>query len=262
MKNLEVSKNIKGYDGCLATRLRGLMEDSKTTQIELAKSLGVSRQSVSQYMDGSMQPNAEKLSNIARFFNVSSDYLLGKTDARSYSADLIKACNFTGLDEEFVKYLNTSHPSKLEVINTMFSDGFIQNIVSFIEDEIALLILVKSRSKNVGSITVSENVDGTVIETIEIWRDYIENNFEEKMREIRRKVIDRCTQNIEKVLNDIFDSWSKNTVKSMSKETFNKAMKKICTEHYLNEKAFIYRNELAKIHSEPTNDDQKTKEGE
>ncbi|MDO4199660.1 MAG: helix-turn-helix transcriptional regulator [Clostridia bacterium] len=254
-----MSKNIKGYDGVLATRLRKLMSEAKITQIELAKKLGITRQSISQYMEGTMLPNAEKLYLIADFFDVSSDYLLGKTDARSYSTDIIKVCNFTGLNEEFVKYLNTSHPNKLEIINAMFNDSFIQNIVSFIEDEIALLILVKSRSKNVGGITISESVDGTVIEKIEIWHDYIENNFEEKMQEIRRKIIDRCTQNIEKVLNDIFDSWSKNTVKSMSKETFNKAMKKICAEHYLNEKAFIYRNELAKIHCE-SNDGQKMKE--
>ncbi len=246
-----MSKNIKGYDGVLATRLRELMSKAKITQIELAKKLRITKQSISQYMDGTMLPNAEKLYLIANFFDVSSDYLLGKTDARSYSTDIIKVCNFTGLNEEFIKYLNTSHPRKLEIMNTMFSDSFIQNIVSFIEDEIALLILVKSRSKNVGGITVSESAGDTVIEKIEIWRDDIENNFGEKMQEIRRKVIDRCTQNIEKVLNDIFDLWSKKTIHSMSEDTLNKAMKKVCLEHYLNEKAFLYRNELAQIHSEP-----------
>ena len=86
-------------------------------------------------------------------------------------------------------------------------------------------------------------------------------NFKEKMQEIKRKVIDCCTQNIEKVLNDIFDSWSKKAVHSMDEETFNKAMKKICIEYYINDKAFLYRNQLSKIYSE-SNDGQKTKEGE
>ncbi len=142
----------------------------------------------------------------------------------------------------------------------MFKDSFIQNIVSFIEDEIALLILVKSRAKNLGGITISDDMGDTVIKEIKIGHDYIENNFEEKMQEIKIKVIDRCNQNIEKVLNDVFDLWSKKTIHSMSEETFNKAVKKSCLEYCLHNRMLLYRKELAKIHSEPTNDDKKAEE--
>lgn len=254
-----MSSNIKGYNGTLATRLRGLMEDSKTTQIELAKSLGVSRQSVSQYMDGSMQPNAEKLSNIAKFFNVSSDYLLGRTDAKSYSADLIKVCNFTGLDEEFVKHLKNSDFRRLETINIMFKDNFIQNLIKFIDDEISVLVMKHWWSRGLCGICASRDIGGKIFKEIELESKDIENYFEEEIREIKIKVIDKCGQNMEKVLKDVFDSRKKKTLNAMSEEVFNEAMKKILLEHYINDKAFLYRNQLSKIYSE-SNDGQKAEE--
>lgn len=243
-------KKIKGYDGVFAKRLRGLMaknnEKTKTTQAELAKSLGVARQSVSQYMDGSVLPSVEKLNNIANFFDVMCDYLLGNTDVQSISTDTIAACQITGLSEEFVRYLNNGHPRKLEIINIMFKDSFIQNILSFIEDEIAMLIMEQDSLKNINRINMGEYTADY---------SYIDSYFNGKMQEIKIKVIDRCNQNIEKVLNDVFDLWSKKTIHSMSEETFNKAVKKSCLEYCLHNRMLLYRKELAKIHCE-SNDDQ------
>lgn len=71
-----------GYDSYFATRLRDLMIEKKVTQKELADSVGVSRQAISQYMDGSAQPNLDKFVKMAEFFNVSTDYMVGNTDIR------------------------------------------------------------------------------------------------------------------------------------------------------------------------------------
>ena len=72
----------KGYGGVFAIRLRELMAEHNLKQEDLAKSIGVTRQSVSQYLDGSTQPKAEKLYNIAVFFGVTSDYLLGLSNTK------------------------------------------------------------------------------------------------------------------------------------------------------------------------------------
>lgn len=79
-----MNKNNKflGYDSNFATRLRDLMIEKKVTQKELADSVGVSRQAISQYMDGSAQPNLDKFVKMAEFFNVSTDYMIGSTDIR------------------------------------------------------------------------------------------------------------------------------------------------------------------------------------
>lgn len=68
------------YNAVFAERLRKLLENRGITITELAKHLQISRQAVSQYADGSAQPNIEKLSRIAVFFDVSSDYLIGLSE--------------------------------------------------------------------------------------------------------------------------------------------------------------------------------------
>lgn len=106
---MDKAKDFKGYNGIFATRLRGLMSEGidgkKTTQQDLAVATGYTRQAISQYMDGSVIPNAEKLAVISKFFNVSSDYLLGLSDIPSRDINLSAVCDYTGLSEKSVTRL-------------------------------------------------------------------------------------------------------------------------------------------------------------
>lgn len=61
-------------------RLRELREDSNLTQTALAKEILVDQRSLSFYEIGKYEPNLETLIKIAKYFNVSTDYLLGLTD--------------------------------------------------------------------------------------------------------------------------------------------------------------------------------------
>ncbi len=47
------------------------------SQVELAKRLGVAKQTVSNWENENIQPSIEMLVRVARLFNVSADYLLG-----------------------------------------------------------------------------------------------------------------------------------------------------------------------------------------
>lgn len=62
----------------LNERIRELRVASGLSQVELAKKLGVSKQSVSNWENDNIQPSIEMLVKIARTFNVSTDYLLGQ----------------------------------------------------------------------------------------------------------------------------------------------------------------------------------------
>lgn len=61
-------------------RLRSLREEKKITQKELAKLFKIAESTVSMYERGEREPNFEIVNKIANFFNVSTDYLLGRTD--------------------------------------------------------------------------------------------------------------------------------------------------------------------------------------
>ncbi|MDU1175662.1 MULTISPECIES: helix-turn-helix transcriptional regulator [Clostridia] len=65
-------------------RLRTLREELNLTQTELAKKFNMSPPSISQYEKDIRSPDFTLLLKLADFFDVSTDYLLGRTNLRNY----------------------------------------------------------------------------------------------------------------------------------------------------------------------------------
>ena len=63
-----------------ATRLSELLKENKISQRELAKRIGVSSTSVSDWSTGKIQPTAESIYLVSEYFQVSADFLLGLTN--------------------------------------------------------------------------------------------------------------------------------------------------------------------------------------
>ena len=63
----------------LFPNIRNLREDHDYRQYQLAKILNVSQNTYSQYETGVIELTAEKLLLLAEFYDVSIDYLLGRT---------------------------------------------------------------------------------------------------------------------------------------------------------------------------------------
>ena len=87
------------YNDAFPARLRKLIDDRGTTITAVSKELGISRQAVSQYADGTAQPNVDKLVSIAKFFGVSSDYLVGLSNYEQRSTGELTAADMGILDE-------------------------------------------------------------------------------------------------------------------------------------------------------------------
>lgn len=64
----------------LAKRLHMLRQQNKKTQADMASLLGITRQAYGYYEKGDREPDTESLSKLADYFEVSVDYLLGRTD--------------------------------------------------------------------------------------------------------------------------------------------------------------------------------------
>lgn len=65
----------------LNQRIRILRQARGLSQVELARILGVTKQSVSNWENDNIQPSIEMLKKIAQTFGVSADYLLGLDDS-------------------------------------------------------------------------------------------------------------------------------------------------------------------------------------
>lgn len=134
---------LKGYDNIFATRLRELMEQTKTTQGTLAKESGCSRQAISQYMDGSSMPNVDKLLSIADYFDVSIDYLLGREDKKNEKELQHIVSGYTGLSEGAIHYLrysvrtwqkNTLPTDTLSICNQFIEKGSFSLLIEAMSD--------------------------------------------------------------------------------------------------------------------------------
>ena len=63
-----------------ASRLHALRTDRKLSSVQLAKDIGVSKQAISQFEKCANYPHVNTLVLISDYFNVSLDYLAGRTD--------------------------------------------------------------------------------------------------------------------------------------------------------------------------------------
>lgn len=61
-------------------RISELRESNNLTQEELAKNVGITRASLSHYETSRREPDFDTLTKIADYFQVSLDYLMGRTD--------------------------------------------------------------------------------------------------------------------------------------------------------------------------------------
>jgi len=61
-------------------RLKALRLQRKLTHQDMADLLGITRQGYSKYENGQSQPDIDTINKLAEFFNVTTDYLLGRTD--------------------------------------------------------------------------------------------------------------------------------------------------------------------------------------
>ena len=61
-------------------RLKDVREDNDLTQVDIANILGTTRQQVSKWETGTQMMGVDKYIKLARYYNLSVDYLLGLTD--------------------------------------------------------------------------------------------------------------------------------------------------------------------------------------
>lgn len=81
----------------LSENIRNLRKIFNISQVDLASSLGVTKQCVSNWENDNILPSIEMLVKIAKFFNVSTDYLLDLNSS--------KVIDVSDLDENEIAHI-------------------------------------------------------------------------------------------------------------------------------------------------------------
>lgn len=85
-----------------ANRLKELREKIGLNQKECAEKLNISRGSISFYENGERLPDIETIYNMATFFDVSADYLVGLTDVKTADTNIKAICDYTGVSQNVI----------------------------------------------------------------------------------------------------------------------------------------------------------------
>jgi transcriptional regulator with XRE-family HTH domain len=100
------------YYAGFPARLRRLMEQNGTSQAALGEAVGVTRQAISYYQLGQSSPTWKGLCAIADFFNVTLDYLCGRSDfMKEENGNIPASC--LGLSEKSIETLQYLYKQKL-----------------------------------------------------------------------------------------------------------------------------------------------------
>jgi len=81
-------------------RLKKARENKNLTQAEVAEKLGVTRSVVARYESGINDPPTENIITLAEIYEVTTDYLLGKTDLMVRESRFAYGPNSNGADIE------------------------------------------------------------------------------------------------------------------------------------------------------------------
>ena len=108
LEELKIADTRENAEQQFADRLKQLREIRGITQDQLAEAIGVTRQSLSRYEYGERTPNAIVLHDIAVYFDVTLDYLLGLSGAQSEHEEIYTAHRYTGLSAKTVIALHNA----------------------------------------------------------------------------------------------------------------------------------------------------------
>ena len=106
-------------------RLKEIRNENRYSQQKLSEQLGVSRSTVAMWENGSSQPDNDMLLHLADIFDVSTDYLLGKTDIKKapvQTTDAVTFDDFTFAMHNEAKDLSPENKQKLLDLAQFFKE--------------------------------------------------------------------------------------------------------------------------------------------
>lgn len=124
------------YDS-IGEKLKTLRLEKELSQTQLAKELNTTQDNISRLEQGKKAFDCIILRDIAKYFDVSTDYLLGLTDIKSTNIDLQAVNLYTGLNETAINSLIDSgmpyiHTAINEMCKSSFSAKLFRDILCYL----------------------------------------------------------------------------------------------------------------------------------
>ena len=219
---------------------KGIIEGKhKTSQEELGNAIGVQRQTISLYTTGQSKPDVDGITEIARAFDVSADWLLGLVKDRTTEVDIKITCKTSCLSENTIKSLQNIQLMRLDIftmLDHLLNDvGLISALahiktaiayrktVEFLDDYGTILDELKGLQHEsdapLGRVSIPANMASRVFQ----------RQAEDGMRDVIARIIDREVNDSENHANEteyinglikqggVVGEWAKDSLKRIKK---------------------------------------------
>ncbi|MGM9571245.1 MAG: helix-turn-helix domain-containing protein [bacterium] len=112
-------------------RLKQLRAKNKVSQAELARKLGMSQQAIAKWETEKATPDPEMITKIADYFNITTDYLLGREEKQSSSKTELSKRVKKEITEELKKFEESlMNADGLMLDGEIVSEETVQNLLS------------------------------------------------------------------------------------------------------------------------------------
>lgn len=195
---MENCNKIIGY------RIAAVRSVAKESQGDLAAALGVKREMVNYWENGTRPIKAEMIVAIAKKYGVSADYLLGFTapDVKTPSIETRAICDYTGLNEnavEMLRWYTTTHADRAfnrKAINGILNNTEMYAILKALYSAVkAEAICISSEREIITSETefrLCDGENGKVILPAHIAKDFFIRYAEDEFHRIVDDIVEEC----------------------------------------------------------------------
>lgn len=192
----------KKYNTIFAYRLRELFSAGNESQEKTAAALNVTRQTFGNWLNGRFQPDLEAVARLAEYYDVSLDYLLGRTKVKPVDNKLIAVCNYTHLSEHAAKTLSDLGES--EILSEIITDPEYSRLIELLRTKINGddRLIEYGEGEETVSAMQSELIDFNIGKVISSVCDRIKNKKKEEATEIHpeKKVPDETVEESSRAL--------------------------------------------------------------
>ena len=149
----------------ISKKIKELREQNNITQNKLANDLFIKQQTVAQWENGSRALKADSIISLAKYFNVSTDYLLGLTENTSTNISEIGISNKTGFSTLTVEnILNLSAEHKIILDKIIDEANIATKMLSDIKQEDFVSDDILKRAAAMSVINIGELVKNLTFE--------------------------------------------------------------------------------------------------
>jgi len=143
----------------ISKRLLQLRNELRCTKKELLKNLPLNYSTYANYESGIREPNSETLQTIAKFYNVSIDFIIGATDNRKRIDDILPItnteydhiCDYRSLDDHGKYVIDFLMKAESERVNPSVSAAPTKNGKKSTEERIPMQVFNQRASAGLGN---------------------------------------------------------------------------------------------------------------